>query len=187
MDLLAILLAVAAASASLLIWVLGALMLLRASPWNKIHGWRRVILRSAVTSALVLIIIGSYMLLSEIKIEGPIEKTVDIVDGKCKLENGSLKIESLVHNSSTIMYKIEAISVRVGPSVGEAESRVYTIEHPAYLKADDTQTIRVGVPNYEFLNNIISMGEPVECRYELLVQPPWGNFKVDLVKPATPN
>jgi hypothetical protein len=185
MDLLAILLAVSAALASLLLWVLGALMLFRASPLNKIRGWRRVISLSAVTSAVILIFIGTYMLLGLINIEGPIEKTVDIVDGECRIDNSGLQIEEFVHNSSTTMYKIKAISVSVAQSSGE--SAVYTIKYPLYLKADDTKAISVGVPKDEFLNSIISMGEPVECRYELLVQPPWGAFKLDLVKPATPH
>jgi hypothetical protein len=120
--LIAILLAVAL-SASLLIWILGALMLVRASPWNTIRGWRRVILRSAVTSALILIFIGLYMLIRQINIEAPIQKTVYIVDGECNLEHDGLYVKSVVHNGSTIMYKIEAISVRVGPRLGGQRAR----------------------------------------------------------------
>jgi hypothetical protein len=178
--LLTILLAVAA-SASLLIWVFGALMLVRASPLNKIIGWKRFILRTAVTISLVLMFIGIYYLSSQIYIKGPIEKTVDIVDGECNIEHGGLRIEALVHNSSTNMYKINSISVEVGPvgtpSPDSPEIWVYKIPNPMYLKPDATETIKTDVLTSEFLNRMISKGGALECSYQLDLELPSGYFR----------
>jgi hypothetical protein len=185
---------------SLLIWVLGALMLVRASPWNKVHGWKRLLLTSALTSALILLSLGSGTLgfliadqTEQYGLKGPIHKTVDIVDGECKLDHYGLHVESLVHNSSTSLYKINAIKVRVGSrSIPKDQKqdydraeffagrlgrdyRIRPASSPTYLKADATETITGTIENDEFLNRMISERE-LWCMYGLELELPTGNY-----------
>jgi hypothetical protein len=179
---------------ALLIWFPGAQMLVRASPWNKVGGWKRLGLQSALTSVLIIIFLGLFWLterFSNYSLKETVVKTVDIVDGECNVDSNNLKISAFVHNSSPDFLKIKTIKVLV-----EADDmpdrkfhKWYSVpvaDGPKYLKADDTDNITVNIPADEFLNQMISNNRVLNCSYALNVEYPSGNFNKDQVRLLAP-
>jgi hypothetical protein len=169
---------------TLLIWALGAFMLIRASPWNLIHGWKRVVLQICVTSALISIFGGLIYLSSKFSsytLKAPMTKTVDIVDVECKIIDDDLIVTGFVHNNSNAVFKIKAIKARIGSAdTAILNRKFYAIPlagGPTYLKANSSETIAAAVPRDEALHQMILKGGLLECTCELDVEVPTGNFK----------
>jgi hypothetical protein len=107
---------VVALGASLYIWIIGAMMLIRASALNENRGLIRFILAAVITCVLILIVVvvSTIGIILFDYLSSTREETVDIVDGKCTINNDGLNVESIVHNGTKSMYKITDIFVTVG-------------------------------------------------------------------------